>query len=203
MQKENVIAKTKTEYEEDILAAAREFQELEKDKGNLIDQIATLRETQKGLEKDLAMKDTALKRTQNEIRLLNQHKSNLMQDLKDDFDLSYVFISHDLSVVEHICDRIAVMYLGTIFELAPSESFCVAPMHPYTRALLMAVPQPDPHTRAKPLDMEGDVPNPIDPPPGCTFHPRCPNVFDRCRVECPSLVEVAPNHHVACWMSQP
>ena len=127
---------------------------------------------------------------------------NLMQDLKDDFDLSYVFISHDLSVVEHICDRIAVMYLGRIFELAPSESFTVTPLHPYTRALLMAVPQPDPHARAKPLYMEGDVPNPIDPPPGCTFHPRCPNAFDRCRVECPSLVEVAPNHYVACWLNQ-
>jgi oligopeptide/dipeptide ABC transporter ATP-binding protein len=127
---------------------------------------------------------------------------NLMQDLKDAFDLSYVFISHDLSVVEHICDRIAVMYLGAIFELAPSESFAVTPLHPYTKALLMSVPQPDPHARVKPLDMEGDVPNPIDPPPGCTFHPRCPSASGRCRVECPSLVEVAPNHHVACWLAQ-
>ncbi len=127
---------------------------------------------------------------------------NLMQDLKEDFDLSYVFISHDLSVVEHICDRIAVMYLGRIFELAPAESFSVAPRHPYTKALLMAVPQPDPHARARPFPMEGDVPNPINPPPGCAFHPRCQYTFDQCKAECPPLVEATPNHYVSCWLNQ-
>ena len=127
---------------------------------------------------------------------------NLMQDLKDDFDLSYIFISHDLSVVEHICDRIAVMYLGTIFELASSESFSLAPRHPYARALLMAVPQPDPQRRVKPVSMEEDVPNPADPPSGCTFHPRCQFAFDHCRVERPPLVETIPSHYVACWLNQ-
>lgn len=127
---------------------------------------------------------------------------NLMQDLKDDFDLSYIFISHDLSVVEHICDRIAVMYLGTIFELAPAENFSVTPLHPYTRALLIAVPQPDPHARARIFSMEGDVPNPIDPPSGCAFHPRCQSAFDQCKKERPLLVEVTPNHYVACWLNQ-
>ncbi len=127
---------------------------------------------------------------------------NLMEDLKENFKLSYIFISHNLSVVEHICDRIAVMYLGAIFELAPTETFSVAPRHPYTRALLMAVPQPDPHARAKPSFLEGDVPSPIDPPPGCTFHPRCQHAFERCRKERPALVEVTPNHYVACWLNQ-
>jgi oligopeptide/dipeptide ABC transporter ATP-binding protein len=127
---------------------------------------------------------------------------NLMKDLKEEFMLSYIFISHDLSVVEHICERIAVMYLGAIFEVAPTESFSIAPRHPYTKALLMAVPQPDPHARAKPFFMEGDVPNPIDPPPGCTFHPRCQYAFDRCRKERPALLEVTPNHYVSCWLNQ-
>jgi oligopeptide/dipeptide ABC transporter ATP-binding protein len=126
---------------------------------------------------------------------------NLMRALQEDFKLSYIFISHDLSVVEHICDRIAVMYLGAIFELAPTENFSVTPRHPYTKALLMAVPQPDPHARAKLFAMEGDVPNPIDPPPGCTFHPRCQYAFDRCRKERPALLEIATNHYVACWLS--
>jgi oligopeptide/dipeptide ABC transporter ATP-binding protein len=127
---------------------------------------------------------------------------NLMEDLREEFKLSYIFISHDLSVVEHICDRIAVMYLGVIFELAPSESFSLAPRHPYARALLMAVPQPDPHKRVKPVSMEDDVPNPIDPPPGCSFHPRCQFAFDHCRRERPPLVEIVPNHYVACWLNE-
>jgi len=127
---------------------------------------------------------------------------NLMEDLKEDFKLSYLFISHDLSVVEHICDRIAVMYLGSIFELAPAERFSITPRHPYTKALLMAVPQPDPHVRAKPFPMEGDVPSPIDPPQGCTFHPRCQYAFDRCKVERPPLVAVDQNHYVSCWLNQ-
>jgi oligopeptide/dipeptide ABC transporter ATP-binding protein len=126
---------------------------------------------------------------------------NLMADLKKEFNLAYVFISHDLSVVEHISDRIAVMYLGTIVELAPAESFSISPRHPYTAALLRAVPMPDPHRKTEPFPMEGDVPSPIDPPPGCAFHPRCPHMFERCRTERPSLVEAAPQHLVSCWLN--
>jgi oligopeptide/dipeptide ABC transporter ATP-binding protein len=126
---------------------------------------------------------------------------NLMQDLKHEFSLSYVFISHDLSVVEHISDRIAVMYLGRIVELAPAEEFSIAPRHPYTEALLRSVPMPDPHHQTKPFAMEGDVPSPIDPPAGCAFHPRCTQVMDRCRVEQPSLVEATSQHYVACWLN--
>ena len=127
---------------------------------------------------------------------------NLMADLKEEFQLAYVFISHDLSVVEHISDRIAVMYLGTIVELAPAESFSISPRHPYTAVLLRAVPMPDPHRKTDPFPMEGDVPSPVDPPPGCTFHPRCSHAFERCRIERPSLVEVSPQHFVACWLNE-
>ena len=127
---------------------------------------------------------------------------NLMQDLKEEFNLSYVFISHDLSVVQHICERIAVMYLGSIVELATTEDFNRTPRHPYTRALLQAVPLPDPHHKTAPFSMEGDVPNPIDPPRGCSFHPRCPYRFDRCSLEKPPLEEATANHLVACWLNQ-
>jgi oligopeptide/dipeptide ABC transporter ATP-binding protein len=127
---------------------------------------------------------------------------NLLADLKKEFQLSYVFISHDLSVVEYISDRIAVMYLGTIVELAPAERFSNAPRHPYTAALLKAVPMPDPHRKTEPFPMEGDVPSPIDPPAGCSFHPRCPHAFARCRSEKPLLVEAAPQHSVACWLNE-
>lgn len=127
---------------------------------------------------------------------------NLMADLKKEFHLSYIFISHDLSVVEHISDRIAVMYLGTIVELAPAESFSISPRHPYTGVLLRAVPMPDPHCKTDPFPMEGDVPSPIDPPPGCAFHPRCSYAFERCRTERPSLVEASPQHFVACWLNE-
>jgi oligopeptide/dipeptide ABC transporter ATP-binding protein len=126
---------------------------------------------------------------------------NLMTDLKKEFNLAYVFISHDLSVVEHISDRIAVMYLGTIVELAPAERFSISACHPYTAALLQAVPMPNPHRKTEPFPMHGDVPSPLDPPPGCAFHPRCPNAFERCRIERPSLVEAAPQHSVACWLN--
>jgi len=127
---------------------------------------------------------------------------NLMQELKDEFHLSYVFISHDLSVVQHICERIAVMYLGSIVELATTENFSRNPRHPYTRALLQAVPLPDPHHKTAPFSMEGDVPNPIDPPRGCSFHPRCPYRFDHCSIEKPPLAEADANHFVACWLNQ-
>ena len=127
---------------------------------------------------------------------------NLMQDLKEEFDLSYIFISHDLSVVEHICDRIAVMYLATIVELAPTRAFSSAPRHPYSEALLKAVPLPDPHRRTEPFAMEGDVPNPIDPPAGCPFHPRCTHCFEKCLTQKPPLIEIVPGHRVACWLNQ-
>ena len=126
---------------------------------------------------------------------------NLMEDLKEEFNLSYVFISHDLSVVQYICDRIAVMYLGGIVELASTRDFSVSTRHPYTEALLKSVPLPDPHRRTEPFAMEGDVPNPIDPPRGCPFHPRCHYRFDRCSLEKPPLIEAAPNHQVACWLN--
>ena len=126
---------------------------------------------------------------------------NLMEDLKEEFNLSYVFISHDLSVVQYICDRIAVMYLGGIVELASTRDFSVSTRHPYTEALLKSVPLPDPHRRTEPFAMEGDVPNPIDPPSGCPFHPRCHYRFDRCSLEKPPLIEAAPNHQVACWLN--
>lgn len=127
---------------------------------------------------------------------------NLMKRLQQEFKLTYIFISHDLSVVEHICDRIAVMYLGRIVELAPTESFSRFSSHPYTEALLRAVPMPDPHQKVRPLSLDGDVPNPIDPPKGCPFHPRCPYGFEKCRVEEPQLIEFKPDHFVACWLNQ-
>ena len=126
---------------------------------------------------------------------------NLMEDLKNEFNLSYIFISHDLSVVEHISDRIAVMYLGTIVELAPAANFSTSPRHPYTAALLKAVPMPDPHHQTDPFRMQGDVPSPIDPPPGCAFHPRCSHAMERCRAERPLLVEATLQHFVACWLN--
>jgi oligopeptide/dipeptide ABC transporter ATP-binding protein len=126
---------------------------------------------------------------------------NLLQDLQAEFGLSYIFISHDLSVVEHMCNRVAVMYLGSIVELAPTAMFSRNPRHPYTEALLAAVPLPDVHRQAPPFFMEGDVPSPIDPPSGCTFHPRCPYAFDRCRVDKPALVPATNDHHVACWLN--
>lgn len=126
---------------------------------------------------------------------------NLMADLKDEFKLSYIFISHDLSVVHHVCDRIAVMYFGAIVELASAEGFSVSPRHPYTATLLRAVPIPDPHHKKELFPIAGDVPSPIDPPAGCAFHPRCAYAFDRCRAERPSLVEATSQHFVACWLN--
>ena len=119
----------------------------------------------------------------------------------EEFNLSYVFISHDLSVVEHICDRIAVMYFGAVVELAPTRSFSISPRHPYSEALLKAVPLPDPHRATEPFAMEGDVPNPLDPPAGCPFHPRCKYQFEKCPAKKPHLVEAVPKHYIACWLN--
>jgi oligopeptide/dipeptide ABC transporter ATP-binding protein len=126
---------------------------------------------------------------------------NLLEDLQNELSLTYVFISHDLSVVEHICDRVGVMYLGGIVELASTENYSTAPRHPYTEALLSAVPVADPHKISGRAAMEGDVPSPIDPPPGCPFHPRCRYAFDPCRAVKPPLVPVAEDHSAACWLN--
>jgi len=123
---------------------------------------------------------------------------NLMLDLQDRLGLAYLFVAHDLSVVKHVSHRVAVMYVGRIVEIAPTASLFDTPRHPYTEALLSAVPVPDPRRRAQRIVLEGDVADPTHPPTGCHFHPRCRYAEDRCRIETPELVEVAPNHAVRC-----
>jgi len=123
---------------------------------------------------------------------------NLLKDLQQEFGLTYLFISHDLSVVEHISDRVAVMYLGHMVELAPSRKLYAAPRHPYTEALLSAVPSLNPDRPSKRVILSGDVPNPANPPPGCVFHPRCPYAVERCRSEVPAWRSIDEGHLVAC-----
>jgi len=123
---------------------------------------------------------------------------NLLLELQQEFGLTYLFVAHDLSVVKHICDRVAVMYVGRIVEAAPTDTLFHAPKHPYTSALMSAVPVADPRVRSRMTPLQGDVPSPADPPPGCHFHPRCEYAVDRCRHEMPPLVSVDVDHAVRC-----
>lgn len=125
---------------------------------------------------------------------------NLLKDLQERFNLTYLFISHDLGVVRHICDRIGVMYLGKIVEIGASNQIYESPAHPYTKALLSAVPIADPKAKRERIILQGDVPSPAQPPTGCSFHPRCSFVLDVCRVVTPQLKEIEPGHWVACHL---
>jgi peptide/nickel transport system ATP-binding protein len=123
---------------------------------------------------------------------------NLLQDLQGEFRLTYLFVAHDLSVVRHISDRVAVMYVGQMVELAETERIFTAPKHPYTSALLSAVPEPDPRLRTRRIVLQGEVANPASPPSGCYFHPRCPHAIELCRTQAPAWRETSPAHFVAC-----
>ena len=125
---------------------------------------------------------------------------NLMEDLRNEFDLTFLFVAHDLSVVRHLCHRVAVMYLGKIVEIAACNELFDNPQHPYTKALLSAVPIPDPEieSRREHIVMTGEIPSPIDPPSGCVFHPRCPVAVESCSTGLPELREIGPGHLVAC-----
>ena len=126
---------------------------------------------------------------------------NLLQDIQQEFGLTYLFIAHNLSVIEHISDRVAVMYLGRIVELAPAEALYRAPRHPYTEALLNAVPVPDPQRRRSHRPLQGEIPSPINPPSGCHFHPRCPYAQAICSQQRPALLDQGGEHFAACHFS--
>lgn len=125
---------------------------------------------------------------------------NLLQELQDQFSLSYLFIAHDLSVVRHIADSVGVMYLGKMMEKASTEELFAHPLHPYTQALLSAVPIPNPNFKKNRMILKGDIPSPLNPPSGCVFHTRCPHATERCRTEVPRLMQKASNHLVACHL---
>jgi len=123
---------------------------------------------------------------------------NLLEDLQQEFNLTYIFIAHDLSVVEHISDRVAVMYVGKLVEVASTDALYYTPLHPYSEALMAAVPKPDPRKRRRPIKLPGEVASPINPPSGCYFHPRCRYAQPICSVETPELREIQPDHFAAC-----
>lgn len=125
---------------------------------------------------------------------------NLLQDLQEQYGLTYLFISHDLSVVEHISDRIGVMYLGSLVETADKDTLYDRPLHPYTQALLSSVPVPDPSLKKERIILKGDLPSPVDPPSGCRFHTRCPSCMDVCKTMVPAFREVEDGHQVACHL---
>jgi peptide/nickel transport system ATP-binding protein len=127
---------------------------------------------------------------------------NLLNELKEEFDLSYIFVAHDLSVVQYISDRVAVMYVGKIVEMADSEDLYKNPLHPYTEALISSVPLPDPTYKKERILMQGDVADPSNPPSGCYFHPRCRYAQDRCKTEAPAFRELKPDHWAACHFAE-
>ncbi len=134
---------------------------------------------------------------------LSKPKSlNLMLDLQQKLNLTYLFVAHDLSVVKHISDRVAVMYVGKIAEMSPTDELYYRPLHPYTEALMEAVPVADPRVRSAMTELEGDVPSPANPPSGCYFHPRCQYAIDICSKEPPQLIELRPDHYVSCHRAQ-
>jgi peptide/nickel transport system ATP-binding protein/oligopeptide transport system ATP-binding protein len=127
---------------------------------------------------------------------------NILKDLQHEFGLTYLFIAHNLSVVEHISDRVGVMYLGKMVELTTREELFRKPMHPYTIALMSAIPVPNPRLKRQRTILKGDVPSPLNPPKGCRFHPRCPVALEKCSQEEPQFKELLPDHWVACWVAE-
>ncbi len=127
---------------------------------------------------------------------------NLLEDIQEEYELSMIFIAHDLNMVRHISDRVAVMYLGRIVESAPAPDLYRQPLHPYTEALLAAIPIPDPKTRRKRMLLEGDLPSPVNLPPGCRFYSRCPKRIPDCLKEDPPLVQIRPGHWAACILAK-
>ncbi len=127
---------------------------------------------------------------------------NILKDLQRDFDLTYLFIAHNMSVVKHISDRVAVMYLGKMVELASNEALFREPLHPYTQALMSAIPVPDPKLKRQRIILPGDVPSPLNPPGGCRFHPRCPVALEKCKTDDPPFEELLPSHWAACWVAK-